>query len=314
MTRPWVIALLSAFMLAGCGSQSESPSPPPAMAGHLPIRLFTHSDTSESMLNMLYASSPWQAGEAMALDFPEHSWGTNFSGVSTDTRDGQPHSSRWQISADSTRAWYEVTANDGSLFRTAVEVDSMSLRLAVEIENTTQDTISDLRFLVCTRPHHMTAFVDTAFELTSVAVDGQQVRFGRETTMEGDMPREKPLLVMNVAGGLDNRLLDDLGWFGAGWGRNKVRMVSEVAWPPVIGIHARDDDNRWLATIWKPSRVIFSNCGIPCIHSDPVPPDCPPGETTRADGVVLFHEGDFDSLVELARNWRRSLGAAKNAR
>ena len=299
----FVSAVLAAGLLACSGGAG---TPEPASASHLPIRLFTHSDTAMSMLDMLYVTSPWQAGEFMALDFPEHCWGRNFSGVSSDSRDGQPHPSRWQFSADSTRAWFEFTARDGNLFRASATVDSMAVRLTIEIVNTTRQPIEGIRVLVCTRPHRMAAFADTAFELTSVPVDGNRVRFGRETTMEGDPPKVlPPLLVMNVEGGPDNRLLDDLGWFSADWGRSKVRMVKEVGWPPVIGIHARTDENRWLATIWDPSRVMFSNPKIPCIHSDPVPPDCPPGETTRADGAVLFHEGDFASLVDLARSWRR---------
>ncbi len=275
--------------------------------GRLPIRLFTHADTSESMLNMLYVSSPWKAGEQMALDFPEHSWGRNFSGVSTDTRDGKPHPSRWQFNGDSTEAWYEVTASDGNLFRASAVVDSMAVRLEMSLANKTEKPITDIRILVCTRAHTMREFADTSFESTWVAVDGRPEQLGVGTTMIGEAPEDHVRHIMNVRGGPDNRELDDMGWFSASWSKPFCRLTRERAWPPVVATHARGDTTRWLGTIWEPSRAIFSNPRIPCIHSDPVPADCPPGQTTVTQGVVFFHSGTMARLIERAERWQDSL-------
>ncbi len=272
----------------------------------LPVKLFASADTSKSMLNMLYVSSPWNGGEFMALDFPEHSWGKNFSGVSTDTRDGKPHPNRWQFNADSTEAWYEVTAKDGNLFRASAVVDSMAVMLEMEFTNKTETPITDIRILVCTRAHTMRAFADTSFTMTWVAVDGKPVQLGEGTTMIGEVPEDHVRHVMNIRGGPDNRELNDLGWFTA-WGKPFCRLTEERSWPPVVATHARGDMTRWLGTIWNPSRAIFSNPGIPCIHSDPVPMDCAPGQSTVARGAVFFHDGTMAGLVECAENWQDSL-------
>jgi hypothetical protein len=299
-------ALLTIFPLAlllglACGARQADSGD-----GRLPVKLFTHADTSESMLNMLFVSSPWSEGEFMALDFPEHSWGNNFSGVSTDSRDGNSHPSRWQFSSDSTEAWYEVTADDGNLFRASAVVDSMAVQLEMSFANNTDSPITDIRILVCTRAHTMGQFTDTSFSSTWVAVDGRPVQLGQGTTMIGEVPEDHVRHVMNVRGGPDNRELNDLGWFSA-WGKPFCRLTQEHAWPPVVATHARGDMTRWLGTIWEPSRAIFSNPRIPCIHSDPVPMDCPPGKSTLARGAVFFHDGTMAALIGRAGSWQVSL-------
>jgi len=268
------------------------------------IKFSAIADSADSGVNMLFATSPWNPEEFMALDFPEHCWGRNFSGVSTDTRGG-PQPTRWRFNRDSTGAMYEIETADGNLFRAEAIADSMAVRMSIRITNRTDQPIEDIRVLVCTRAHRMASFIDTNYVLTYVAVEGRPVRFGVETTFHGELPqRMPPAWVMNIKGGIDNRTVSDMGWFSADWGRRMFRMVEEAASPALIAVRSRRDPMRWIATIWNPSRVLFSNPHIPCFHSDPVPPDCPPGETTRADGIVFFHHGSWDSLIERAIAWR----------
>jgi len=41
------------------------------------------------------------------------------------------------------------------------------------------------------------------------------------------------------------------------------------------------------------------NAFVPCLHADPVLPDCPPGETVRVRGRLWFYEGkDADAELE----------------
>jgi len=294
------IPFLLLCLLACCGR----PGPAPQVVETFPVRLGAISGPAKSGVNMLYVSSPWITEEFMALDFPEHCWGKNFSGVSTDTRDG-PQPTRWRFNDDSTAAWMEYKARDGNLFHAGAAVDSMAVRLSIGITNNSAEPIEDIRILVCTRPHNMRAFRDTNYALTYVAVDSKPVRLGAGTHFQGKLPpRMPPAWILNIKGGPDNRTLSDLGWFSAEWGRRMFRLVEERADPALIGICSRDEPNRWIAAIWEPSRALFSNPHIPCIHSDPVPPDCPPGATTRAEGVVFFHSGTFEALVERAAAWR----------
>lgn len=87
------------------------------------------------------------------------------------------------------------------------------------------------------------------------------------------------------------------------------------------GFEAQTDDNkkvahpyvlcrsgkRWIITAWDPCHRPWTNPPVPCLHSDPKFPDCPPGETQRIRGWFSFYEGD-DIDAELKRieasGWR----------
>lgn len=49
--------------------------------------------------------------------------------------------------------------------------------------------------------------------------------------------------------------------------------------------------NRWILTEWERCGRTWGNAQCPCMHSDPVLPDCVPGETVRVTGRLWFAEG-----------------------
>lgn len=51
------------------------------------------------------------------------------------------------------------------------------------------------------------------------------------------------------------------------------------------------DGQRWIITAWEPCHRSWANPPVPCLHSDPKLPDCPPGRTVRARGWLSFYEG-----------------------
>ena len=65
--------------------------------------------------------------------------------------------------------------------------------------------------------------------------------------------------------------------------------------------------SRWVIVSWTHCGRAWGNAPCPCLHSDPVIPDCPPGETRRVVGRLSFYEGT-DINAELARidatGWR----------
>ena len=69
-----------------------------------------------------------------------------------------------------------------------------------------------------------------------------------------------------------------------------------------------EDGQRWVITAWEPCHRPWANAPVPCLHSDPKFPDCPPGETRRVRGWLSFYEGP-DVHAELRRidqtGWRR---------
>ncbi len=68
------------------------------------------------------------------------------------------------------------------------------------------------------------------------------------------------------------------------------------------------DGGKWIITAWENCIHPWANPDVPCFHSDPQFPDCPPGETVRLRGQVWFYEGT-DIEAELGRiketAWRR---------
>lgn len=69
------------------------------------------------------------------------------------------------------------------------------------------------------------------------------------------------------------------------------------------------EGNRWVIIAWEPCWRPWPNAKVPCLHSDPQFPDCPPGQTRRLRGWLSFYEGT-DLEAELARieatGWRRA--------
>ena len=69
------------------------------------------------------------------------------------------------------------------------------------------------------------------------------------------------------------------------------RRREQIVEGPFVAIKA-DNQERWLITAWKPLRRAWTNPPVPCVHSDPVFPDCGPSQTVRVQGKLWFYEGD----------------------
>jgi hypothetical protein len=69
------------------------------------------------------------------------------------------------------------------------------------------------------------------------------------------------------------------------------------------------DGKRWVITVWERCGRAWGNELVPCIHSDPVFPDCAPGATVTVRGWLSFYEG-----ADVASEFRRldALGWAKD--
>ncbi len=76
-------------------------------------------------------------------------------------------------------------------------------------------------------------------------------------------------------------------------------LTNKVFSPPFAAA-ASDDGRRWVVTGWQGCQRAWGNVWVPCIHADPVFPDCPPGMSVHLRGWLSFHEGT-DIQPELAR-------------
>jgi hypothetical protein len=66
------------------------------------------------------------------------------------------------------------------------------------------------------------------------------------------------------------------------------------------------DGGRWVITAWERCGRAWGNELVPCLHSDPVFPDCPPGATVRLRGWLSFFVGP-DVRPEFARLTNRQV-------
>ncbi len=74
-------------------------------------------------------------------------------------------------------------------------------------------------------------------------------------------------------------------------GFNSQRRRESVVEGPFIAVKS-DRSNRWLITAWQPNHRTWDNPPVPCIHSDPIFPDCQPGQTVKVRGGLWFYEGN----------------------
>ncbi len=281
-----------AVATAGCTSvETDTAKTGPA------LRLGAYEGEQISGTHLLRVHSPWESTQYLSINFPEHCWGEGLPNVGHMSQD--PISTPWCYNADSSEAVFEHSPRPGVSYRSLAAVDSMAVRLEMVIENKSDSAISDIRALVCMRADKMTGFYFPTYRTVYVWIDGQPKNIKLGTSYEGKMPLQQVAWALNVEGGPDNLTFDDMGWFRPG--RGPGRIVAERASLPLITTRHLDKPRLWVATIWNPARIVFANPAIPCIHSDPLLPDCPPGETVRVQGLVLFHEGDLAGLLERAR-------------
>ncbi len=317
MKRYWASGLLLVAALLAC----SSPSVERQTAADQRPGLSTYTEMRTGGVRDIFIHSPWEPSQSLSLGFPEHCWGSDLPNTSHDSK--EPIHSPWKFNANSTEGWYDNVARPGVIYRARAVADSMAVLLTATIVNGTDQPITDIRSLVCLkpdshkgaekRPEAMAGFSDTSFSRTWIVEDGRPLRLGRETTYTGDMPdrgwaeheiSSKINWGVNIKGGPDNSALGSIGWFR---GNSPGRIVEELASPPVIAVRDKDHPDRWLATIWQPSRVLFCNPQNPCFHSDPSIRDCPAQDSVTVHGVVLFHEGSIEGLLERVENWRASV-------
>jgi hypothetical protein len=80
------------------------------------------------------------------------------------------------------------------------------------------------------------------------------------------------------------------------------------------GLVGNSTGTRWLITSWKPLDRTWGNPPVPCLHADPILPDCPAGATTHAQGWLSFYEGqDWQTELERieATRWWEKIVASK---
>ncbi len=78
---------------------------------------------------------------------------------------------------------------------------------------------------------------------------------------------------------------------------NGLTNENKILQKPIAAVQSEKKD-RWILTAWSHCGRVWANEDVPCMHSDPILPDCPPGETVTAEGSIWFYEGkDIESEI-----------------
>ena len=79
------------------------------------------------------------------------------------------------------------------------------------------------------------------------------------------------------------------------FGFNLQQPLESIVEGPYVAIRGVDENeqptNRWIVTHWTPNQRVWTNPPVPCIHSDPIFPDCTPGKTVTVTGSLRFYVG-----------------------
>ncbi len=125
-----------------------------------------------------------------------------------------------------------------------------------------------------------TMFEDASLERTWIHADGKWLRMADTDRGDGD----PALCHYPVAGGPDVNV-------PAPWGIGGVTADADV-------VAVTSEDGRYVFAIaWPQPASILSNAHIPCVHTDPVLPECPPKRRVHQRGKLYLIEGSLDDLL-----------------
>ena len=81
-------------------------------------------------------------------------------------------------------------------------------------------------------------------------------------------------------------------------GFNLQQPLESIVESPFIAVRGVGSD-RWIITSWTPSNRVWSKPPVPCIHADPIFPNCEPGQVVSVEGFLRFYEGlDVRSVLK----------------
>ena len=116
------------------------------------------------------------------------------------------------------------------------------------------------------------------------------IRFRTEVVPKADAVRMAMSLTNGTAEPLSDLRVQNCVMFKGAAGFESQTNDNKVFDEPYAACRS-DDGQRWVITAWTPCHRPWGNAPCPCLHSDPIFPDCPPGKTVRVAGWLSFYEG-----------------------
>ncbi|MCA8991351.1 MAG: CehA/McbA family metallohydrolase [Planctomycetaceae bacterium] len=129
---------------------------------------------------------------------------------------------------------------------------------------------------------------DTGLEMERILPNG--IRFGATVTPGADVVDMDLWLTNGTKDPLTNMRVQNCIMLQGAKGFHDQTNSNKVLQAPFVAVHDESGDY-WMITAWTPNHRAWANPPCPCMHSDPVFPDCPPGETVHARGKLWFYRG-----------------------
>jgi hypothetical protein len=136
------------------------------------------------------------------------------------------------------------------------------------------------------------------------------ISFGAVVTSGADAVRMELTLTNGTSETLRDLRVQNCVMLKGAAGFTALTNANKLFQKPYVACRS-DDGTKWILAAWEPCDRAWANAPVPCLHSDPKFPDCPPSQTRRLTGWLSFYQGT-NIAAELERiektGWR---GAGK---
>lgn len=130
-----------------------------------------------------------------------------------------------------------------------------------------------------------------------------QIRFTSHVIPKQDRVSMKMTLTNGTDAELSDLRVQNCVMLKFAHGFNQQSNENKLLQPPLIAVH-NAKKTRWIITGWTPLHRTWANERCPCLHADPIFPNCAPGQTVSVSGFLSFYEGrdiqrELDRLRQL---------------
>jgi hypothetical protein len=183
--------------------------------------------------------------------------------------------------------FYDCALENGISFSVRIRPGKTDVEIVSTITNGYVADMTDSGNQYCLIQKGVQGFEDPRAERTFIRVKGKWVALAR--TRPGLKPGEKPFFIVTNTADLPPlpKAQIERSWW-----------ADEQADIPLITT-VSEDGRRLVALAFDNSYKIMTNADIPCIHADPMFPDCPVGRTVGVRGKLYFVEGKLDNVLPL---------------
>ena len=290
-----MILIISAASAMQTGGQEVTDEKLPDKIALLPVSDVIHTSPRKPKLLGIQAVKiipPWDTEGHLLVRFPEtlhSSLGLLF--IDHYRSDMLPvvelqKLPEWHLDPNTGALSYECKLPNNVEFTGSVVPGADVVDMKFTVRNNTDEELKGLNIQICLVQSSCPTFNTPELTHTYILHDGNWLALA-DSTFKKMKPDRPPWIIGSVKGrpGPKPGQSHPDAWY----------VCHEPADIPLIATVSKDSAHV-LAITWPSGRSIMSNGMIPCLHADPVLPNCPPGESVSVEGKIYLLTGDLDDL------------------